>query len=106
MMNVFNPFTDPPLEQPPNNFIERGITEGIEKGMGKIGDKILNAGVVKLDSFAHNLPDLVTMGLVSYYVYLGYKTFLTRKPTDLSKVFPITMVYIIFRIFWKVVLKI
>jgi len=102
-----NPFVpNPAFNEPENNFIERGISSGIEKGLGKVGDSILHAGQLKLQGFAENLPELAGIALVCFYVYIGYKTFFKYDNNDLAKIFPITMLYVIFRLFWKVVLHI
>jgi len=106
--DIVNPFiANPSLNTPEqSNFIERGISNGIEKGFGAVGDKIIHAGQLKAQSFAENLPQLLGMGLICFYCYVGYKTMFSPAKNDLSKVFPVTMVYIIFRLFWKVVLHI
>lgn len=105
-----NPFTpNPNFNVPQDNFIQNGIEKGIENGFGKIGDKILNAGTVKLNNFAHNIPELASLGLIIYLSYLGYKTFL-RNGVNLEeifeKIYPSIMIYIVFKLFWKVILKI
>lgn len=108
LFEIANPFQyNPTLDQSQNNFIQEGISKGIEKGLGNVGDKILNAGQVKAQSFAQNLPELATLALISYFIYLGYKSFIKRDvELDLSKIYPITMIYIIFRLIWKVILHI
>jgi hypothetical protein len=81
----------------------------IESGLGKIGDKIIHFGQIKTQSFAENLPELASIALISYLIYIGYKSFLTRG-IDLENIFaktyPAFMIYIIFKLFWRVVLKI
>jgi len=108
LVGFANPFVpNPDFAQPEQaNFIERGISTGIEKGFGAIGDKILHAGQLKAQSLAENLPQLVGMALVCYYCYVGYKTLFKPQENDLSKIFPVTMAYIIFRMFFKLVLSI
>lgn len=108
LFEIRNPFEyNPALDQPQNNFIQEGITKGIENGLGSVGDRILHAGELKLQGIAQNLPELATLGLISYFIYLGYKSFIKRDiDTDLSKIYPITMVYIIFRLIWRVILHI
>jgi hypothetical protein len=102
-----NPFIpNPNLANPSDNFIERGISSGIEKGMGKFGENLLHAGQLKAQSFAENLPQLAGLALVCFYVYIGYKVFFTQSTKGLEKIFPITMLYIIFKLFWKIVLHI
>ncbi len=107
LVNLVNPFVrNPSFDQPENNFIEQGISNGIERGLGKIGENILHAGQLKLESFAQNLPQLLGIALVSYYVYIGYKIFFKQNTKDLEYIFPVTIAYIIFKLFWKVVLGI
>lgn len=108
LFQIQNPFnTNPNFSTPEDNFIERGISNGIEKGVGKVGDKILNAGSVKAENFAHNLPEIASLALISYLIYLGYKSFVKKDAQiELEKIYPAFMIYIIFKLFWKVVLKI
>ena len=107
LFDFSNPFVpNPAFNQPQDNFIQKGIENGIEKGFSNIGDKILHAGQIKAQSFAQSLPEFATIALVCFYVYLGYKTFIKREPQGLDKLFPVTMIYTIFRLFWKVVLHI
>lgn len=107
-----NPFVrNPAFDTPENNFIERGISQGIENGLGRVGENIMEAGKVKTQSFAENLPELATLALISYIIYLGYMSFIKGgKSVDVealfSKLYPTFMVYIIFKLFWKVVLHI
>jgi len=108
LFEIVNPFQyNPAFDQSQSNFIQEGISKGIEKGLGNVGDKILHAGEIKLKSFAQNLPELATLILISYFIYLGYKSFIKRDiEIDLAKIYPITMIYIIFRLVWKVILHI
>ena len=96
---------------PEENFIERAISNGIEKGIGKVGDNLLHAGQVKTRSFAENLPELVTLALISYLIYLGYMSFIKNGNSVevealFKKIYPAFMLYIIFKLFFRVVLKI
>jgi len=104
LFEITNPFQyNPAFNQPQNNFIEESISKGIEKGFGSIGDKILHAGELKLKGIAQNIPELATLALISYFIYLGYKSFIKQDiELDLTKIYPITMIYIIFRLVWKV----
>jgi hypothetical protein len=107
LFKVVNPFKhNPDLDSPEDNFVENAISSGIEKGIGNIGDKIVHFGQLKLEGILQNLSELATIALVCYYVYLGYKSMLKRDMLDLSRIFPVTMIYIIFRLVWKVVLHI
>ena len=107
-----NPFVpNPNFNTPEDNFIERGISNGIERGIGKVGDNIMNRGQVKLDSFAHNIPEIATLAMICYLIYLGYKSFIINGrgknyEFDFSQLYTIFMIYIIFKLFWKVVLHI
>lgn len=105
-----NPFShNPNFDTPESNWIESSISSGIEKGLGAIGDKIIHAGQVKAQSFAENLPQLASLALISYLCYLGYKTFLKNGANTeeiFSKIYPAIMVYIVFKLFWRIVLKI
>ena len=103
-----NPFVPNPAFNTPesSNSIERGISSGIEKSIGKIGDNLPHAGQLKAESFAQNLPQLAGLALVCFYVYIGYKVFFTQSTKGLEKLFPVTMIYIIFKLFWKIVLHI
>lgn len=107
-----NPFVrNPNFDTPENNFIERSISNGIEKGIGSLGDKIIYSGQIKARSFAENLPELATLAMISYLIYLGYLSFIkSGKGVNVeevfSKIYPAFMVYIVFKLFWKVVLKI
>lgn len=102
-----NPFTENPnFNVPESNFIENGISKGIEKGIGNVGDKILHSAQIKTESFAQNIPQLASVGLMAYLIYLGYRTFLKKDLPDFSNVYTSIMVYTIFRLFWKVVLHI
>jgi len=96
---------------PEENFIERGISSGIEKGMGKVGENLLHAGQVKTRSFAENLPELASLAMISYLIYLGYMSFIKNGKTVevealFQKIYPAFMIYIIFKLFFRVVLKI
>ena len=106
-----DPNFNTPQAQEGSNFIERGISSGIEKGLGSVGDKIINAGKIKTQSFAENLPELASIALISYLIYLGYLSFIKNgKGVDVeeifSKIYPSLMIYIVFKLFWKVILKI
>ena len=107
-----NPFVpNPNFNTPEDNFIERGISNGIERGIGKVGDNIMSRGQVKLDSFAHNIPEIATLVMICYLIYLGYKSFIIHGrgknyEFDFSQLYTIFMIYIIFKLFWKVVLHI
>ena len=61
---------------PESNFIERGISNGIERGFGKVGDNIINAGKIKSQNMALHLPDLAGVILMTYLIYIGYRSFL------------------------------
>ena len=91
-----NPFVpNPNFSTPQDNFIQKGISDGIEKGIGKVGDNILHAGQVKTESFAHNLPELATLALIMYFMYLGYMTFIRngrKQEMDFSKLYTVVMV--------------
>lgn len=111
LFELVNPFVpNPALNQPQDNFIqkgiENGISSGIEKGMRKVSDNLFHVGQIKAQSFAENLPELATLALISYFIYLGYKVFIKHDSIELSKVYPITMIYIIFKLVWKVILHI
>jgi|GEM_PF-6746501 len=107
-----NPFIPNPAFAKPEeaNFIEKGISNGIEKGLGNVGDKVLQAGKVKTESMMHNLPEIATLALVMYLIYLGYMSFIRKdgrkREIDFSRMYVVFMVYIVFKLFWKVVLKI
>ena len=105
-----NPFVrNPSFDTPENNFIERGISQGIENGLGAVGKNVMDAGKVKTQSFAENLPELATLALISYIIYLGYLSFVKRNvdfEDVFSKIYPAFMIFIIFKLFWRVVLKI
>ncbi len=104
---LVNPFVrNPEFDKPEDNFIERGISNGIERAFDNMGDKILHAGQLKLESFAKNLPELASVALISYLVYLGYKAFIKKDIPDFTNVYTSIMLYTIFRLFWKVVLHI
>jgi len=107
LVSLVNPFVpNTSFSEPESNFIERGISSGIEKGFGAIGDRLVHAGQLKAQNLAQNLPELAGLALVCYYCYVGYKTLFKPQENDLSKIFPVTMVYIIFRMFFKLVLGI
>jgi hypothetical protein len=107
LLGLQNPFTqNPDFSKPENNFIERSISNGIDRGIGNIFDRLLHLGQLKTQSFAENLPQIIGIAYVSYLVYLGYKTFFKYDAKYLDKIFPTTIVYIIFKLFWKVVLHI
>lgn len=107
LFKIVNPFEhNPDLDLPEDNFIENSISSGIEKGLGNMGDKIIHAGQLKLEGILQNLPELATIALVCYFIYIGYTTMLKKEIPDLSKIFPITMIYVIFRLIWKVILHI
>lgn len=94
-----------------SSFIERGISSGVEKGLGKVGQNIMDAGKIKTQNFAENLPELATLAMISYLIYIGYLSFIkSGKGVDVeevfSKIYPAFMVYIVFKLFFKVVLKI
>ena len=102
-----NPFVrNPDFDKPESNFIEQGISNGIERAFGNIGNKILHSGQLKLESFAENLPQIASVSLMAYLIYLGYRAFLKRDIPDFTNVYTSIMVYTIFRLFWKVVLHI
>jgi len=103
-----NPFVPNPAFNQPEapNFIERGISNGIESAFGKIGENILHAGEAKAMSMAQNLPELAGIALVSYYVYIGYKVFFKQNLDEMQYIFPVTIVYIVFKMFFKLVLGI
>ena len=105
-----NPFVhNPALDVPQDNFIQKGISDGIERGMGKVGDNLIHAGQVKTESFAHNLPEIATLALIMYLIYLGYMSFIKsgqKQEMNFSKIYPVFMVYIVFKLVWKVILKI
>ena len=106
-----NPFVRNPNFDTPesSNFIEKGISNGIENGFENLGNRILHAGQIKCQSLAESLPELASIALISYLIYLGYKSFF-KNGTDIeavfSKVYPAFMAYIVFKLFWRVVLKI
>lgn len=108
LFDIPNPFVyNPAFDQPENNFIEKGISNGIEKGLGNVGDKIIHAGEVKLESAMVNLPELASLALICYLIYLGYKMFIVHDTKlDISKIYPIVMVYIIFKLVWRVIFHI
>lgn len=89
-----------------DNFIERGISNGIEKGFGAIGDKIAFSLKTKAESMAQNIPELASIALMTYLIYLGYRSFIKHDIPDFANVYTAIMVYTIFRLFWKVVLHI
>jgi len=93
-------------EKDSNNFIERGISQGIENGFDSIWNKIIHKGELKLDNFAVNLPQVASVTLIAYLVYLGYRSFIKRDIPDFANVYTSIMVYTIFRLFWKVILHI
>jgi len=102
-----NPFKrNPNFDTPENNFIEDGISSGIENAFGNIGDKILHAGQLKMEGFVQNLPQIASVSLMVYLVYLGYKSFIKHDAPDFTCVYTSIMVYTIFRLFWKVILHI
>lgn len=103
-----NPFVPNPAFERPEapNFIEKGISNGIEKAFGKIGESMLHAGELKARSLAQNLPELAGIALVSYYVYIGYKVFFKQNLDEMQYIFPVTIVYIVFKMFFKIVLGI
>lgn len=99
---IVNPFVpNPDLQLPENNFIESAISNGIEKGIGNVGDKIIHAGQVKLQGFMQNIPDIIQIGVVCLIVYIAFKTLFTGKTENLAKVCPILMMYTIFKLVWN-----
>ncbi|HEY8804748.1 MAG TPA: hypothetical protein VIM42_06505 [Clostridium sp.] len=110
LSGLVNPFVpNPALSQPEQaNFIEKGISKGIENGLGSLGDRFIQASQVKAESFAKNIPEIVTVALISYLIYIGYKSFIKRGSldADFAKIYTAFMAFIIFKLFWKVVLKI
>jgi len=89
-----------------DNFIQKGIENGIANATNTIWDKITNAINYRLVELAKDIVPLVSIGLVCYYVFISYMVLFKSDPKYFSKALPITMIYIIFRLFWKVVLNI
>lgn len=98
---LVNPFVpNPELQKPENNFIENAISNGIEKGVGNVGDKIIHAGQTRLEGFMQNLPAIMAIGVTCYIVYIGFKTLWTGKLNDIIKIMPVIMFYIMFKLVW------
>lgn len=106
--DLVNPFVRNPAFDTPegSNFIERGISSGIEKGFGAVGDHFLHLGEIKARNMAQNLPELAGIALVSYYVYIGYKVFFKQNLDETRYIFPVTIIYVVFKLFFRVVLGI
>lgn len=90
-------------EEPKKSFIEEAISKGIERGFDAIGNKITSV----LYELAKGLPEIVDLMMICYIIYLGYICFLKRDiSTNFTKLYPIIMMYIIFKLVWKVILNI
>ena len=74
---------------------------GIGKGMQKLLKR-----KIKSQNMALHLPDLAGVILMTYLIYIGYRSFLKREVPDFSNVYTSIMIYTIFRLFWKVILHI
>lgn len=102
MFPLVNPFVpNPELQQPENNFIEGAISNGIEKGIGNVGEKVIHAGQMKLEGFMQNVPSIIEIGVICFLIYIAWKTLFTGNTKDLSKAVPCLFIYTLFKLVWN-----